>query len=74
MADVVWMVSGYDLQAHAFPTLGDTMSEALCSHSVPPDRFQDPEGLHASRCVACLLIHGGDLAERHGDPGGWARG
>jgi hypothetical protein len=73
MADPLWLVSGHDLQSHAFPRVGEgrEVAEALCSHSVPSDRLQNPEGLHASRCVACLLIHGGDLAEQRGDPGRW---
>jgi len=68
---VTWMVSSYDLTSHAFRDLGDIIgfSEALCSHSVPTDRVVGERG--EKRCIACLLIHGGDLADRGGDPGGW---
>lgn len=71
---VTWRVSGYDLQSHAFHTLGEitTFSEALCEHSVPTDRLVGERG--EKRCIACLLIHGGDLADRGGDPGGWVQG
>jgi hypothetical protein len=45
------------------------VSEALCTHSVPSDRLTD---LGGQRCVACLLIFGGDLADQHGNQQDWS--
>lgn len=68
MADEpLWRVSGYDGQAHAFYTLGEVFSEALCDHSAPAEKLRTEEGRRAQRCLACLLIFGSDLADRIGD-------
>lgn len=66
-----WRVSGYDGQSHAFYELGESFSEALCSHSSPTEGLGEECGRHALRCVACLLVYGGDLVEKRGDPGSW---
>ena len=66
-----WRVSEYDGESHAFYELGESFSEALCEHSVPNGRLHDEAERHASRCIACLLIFGGDLVAKHGDRGGW---
>lgn len=69
--DVVWLISGNDFQTHAFYDVDKAVGflEALCEHSVPPDRLVDPKdtALTPRRCVACLLMHGNDLANEHGD-------
>jgi hypothetical protein len=74
---VLWRISGSDLQEHGFYEIheGVNVSEALCTHSVPSDRLVEGQrdGIAAPRCVACLLIHGNDLADRHGDLGDAAR-
>lgn len=59
-----WRVSGYDLRRHAFLKIGETFSEAVCSHSVPTDRLVD---LPAGQCPACQLILGDMLADQHGE-------
>jgi hypothetical protein len=71
MSELLWRVSGYDGKVHAFTELGASFSEALCSHSIPTGHLSDPDGRHALRCVVCLLVFGGDLVAKRGDPGGW---
>lgn len=68
--EVTWLTSGYDFKQHAFYQVGTgrNVSEALCTHSVPSDRLTD---LGGTRCVACLLIFGGDLADQHGNQQDW---
>lgn len=70
--EVTWLTSGYDLKQHAFYEVGSggNASEALCTHSVPSERLA---ALGGEKCLACLLIHGGDLAEQHGDGEQWGR-
>lgn len=67
--NVVWLISGHDFQEHAFYEVDRSRDflEALCEHSVPQARLVDPNDtvLTPRRCVACLLIHGGDLADQH---------
>jgi hypothetical protein len=65
----LWRVSAYDGQPHGFYELGPDFSQALCSHSVPTSRLRDEAG--ETRCIACLLVFGDDLAVAKGDPGGW---
>lgn len=72
MVEPHWRVSGYDDRSHCFYDLGELFSSAVCQHSVPAAKLTQETGRHALRCVACLLIFGGDLAAKHGDPGGWA--
>ena len=68
---VTWLTSGYDFKMHAFYSVGEgkDVSQALCTHSLPSERLAD---LGGDKCVACLLIHGGDLAEQHGDQQNWS--
>lgn len=66
--EVVWRISGHDLQTHAFYEITPPdAAEALCGHCVPPARLVDPKDMTARRCIECLLIHGGELADEHGD-------
>lgn len=70
MADppVVWLVSAYDLREHAFRATaeGDQFLQALCTHTVPPDKVTDQSKseLKLARCMPCLLNLGEVLAER----------
>jgi hypothetical protein len=55
-----WLQSPWDHFVHAFPEMGEVASEAICEHCAPTSRLTDPLP-GAKRCLACLLIHGGDL-------------
>jgi len=69
-ADLRWLQSPWDHFVHAFRELGEVASEAICQHCAPTSRLVEPfQG--AKRCLACLLIHGGDLADQHGDQPRW---
>lgn len=70
--DLLWRQSPWDHLVHAFRELGEISSAAICDHSAPTSRLIDPLP-GARRCVACLLIHGGDLADQHGDGEQWGR-
>lgn len=65
---VVWLVSGYDLREHAFRATaeGDQFLQALCTHTVPPDKVTDQSEseLQLPRCMPCLLNLGEVLAEQ----------
>lgn len=78
MGELLWRISGHDLKSHGFRTLGqgDDLSEALCGHCVPSNRLMEsnPEGRPANRCIACLMVHGGDLAETHRRDEAWRDG
>lgn len=64
--DLLWRQSPWDHFVHAFTALGEVASEAICGHCAPTSRL--PEPLPGAKwCVACLLVHGGDLAEQHGE-------
>lgn len=73
---LVWMISGFDFRIHAFydanPASG--FLEALCTHSVPPDRLVAPAdtALTPERCTACQLILGDILAGLLGDSSDWS--
>ncbi|MGH3860853.1 hypothetical protein [Actinokineospora sp.] len=62
-----WYLSRYDDHVHAFdPDQSSTAySAALCSHTAPNTRIICTD--HGTRCLACLLIHGDQLADRNGD-------
>lgn len=62
---VVWMVSPWDEMQHAFRMLGIVASEALCKHSALTERLSLPQGMEVE-CQICMLLHGTELAERHG--------
>lgn len=72
---LVWLISGYDFRTHAFydadPTSG--YLQALCEHTVPPDRLVDPAdtALTPQRCMKCQLILGDILADLLGDGTDW---
>ncbi|GAB3446030.1 hypothetical protein GCM10027436_36020 [Actinophytocola sediminis] len=66
---VVWRQSAYDERRHAFHEFGEAFSEALCEHSAPNAQLTDGE--RAVLCVICVLVHGAELTEQHGDRGQW---
>lgn len=72
---VVWLVSGYDLKEHAFNDTadGDQFLQALCTHSVPPDKVTDQSEseLKLARCMTCLLILGDMLADQQHNDDTW---
>ena len=66
MVEPTWLASARDNRSHAFEHVDEVNAcEALCEHTVPPNLLSEPIG--APRCLACLLIHGGDLEAKHGD-------
>ncbi|HEU5475722.1 MAG TPA: hypothetical protein VFV67_34205 [Actinophytocola sp.] len=69
---VVWMRSEYDRRLHAFDPdkIGSEFAEALCDHSAPVKCLQRTET--GTRCYACLLLHGADLADNQGEAAKWA--
>jgi hypothetical protein len=78
MPQVVWLVSGYDLREHAFreTTAGDQFLQALCSHTVPPDKVTDQSGteLTLARCMPCQLNLGEMLANQQLHDERWSSG
>jgi hypothetical protein len=66
---VEWLVSPWDGQTHAF-TRGEQVAQAVCDHSAPPDRLTLPTVM-GSKCLACLIIHGLELADEQGRHGEW---
>jgi hypothetical protein len=74
---LVWMISGYDFRIHAFydadPKSG--FLQALCTHSVPPERLVAPAGttLTPKRCMRCQLLLGDILAGLLGDGTEWGK-
>ena len=69
-AGIEWWVSPWDGQTHAFRQRGEDVSQALCTHSAPTVRLANPdEGTR--RCMPCLLTHGSELADQHGDAARW---
>ncbi|HET9142983.1 TauD/TfdA family dioxygenase [Actinophytocola sp.] len=63
---ITWLLSPWDHLVHAFRVekIGEVVAEALCEHSATASRLTDQDG---RRCLACLLLHGDDLAGRHGE-------
>lgn len=63
---VRWLLSPWDHHVHAFPEewIGEVVAEALCEHSALARRLSNEDG---RKCLGCLLLHGDDLAEQHGD-------
>lgn len=53
--EVVWLVSGWDHQVHAFPVLGEVASEAACTHTAMTGRLTEPTG-REQVCPACALL------------------
>lgn len=69
---VRWYLSQWDNQVHAFPEEQESASysEAICEHTAPNTRVIHTD--RGVRCVACLLIHGDELADRLRDAARWA--
>lgn len=65
-AELLWLQSPWDHRVHAFRVMGEIASEAICSHCAPSARLTEPLP-GAKQCLACLMIHGRDLADRHGN-------
>jgi hypothetical protein len=65
-----WWVSHWDHQVHAFRTLTEIASEAICTHTALTAKLTRP-GDTAKPCIACLLVHGNDLADQHGEAAQW---
>lgn len=71
MADqVAWFLSGWDLKVHAFRTLGEVVSEAVCTHSALTSRLVEPLG-DEPKCFGCLLIFGDQLATQQNTASHW---
>jgi hypothetical protein len=66
MSGLIWKRSPWDHWVHGFRELGEFTSEAICEHSALTSRLSEPED-GDRRCLACLLLHGGDLVDRIGD-------
>jgi hypothetical protein len=64
--ELMWKLSPWDHRVHGFRMLGDVASEAICSHSAITSRLTEPSD-QDRRCQGCLMIHGIELSERHGD-------
>jgi hypothetical protein len=66
--DLVWRVSGYDEQAHAFVVSADASADSLsaprpCWHSVPKVKMTDyTDGVR--KCPACLITVATCLTEQ----------
>jgi hypothetical protein len=59
-----WWVSRWDHHVHAFRKLTEVASEALCSHTALTATLTEP-GDRNKPCIACLLVHGNELADQH---------
>jgi hypothetical protein len=66
MGELLWRKSPWDGNVHAFRELGEIASEAICEHSALTSRLQTPTN-RDRKCHACLLLHGLELSEKHGD-------
>ncbi|MGB3444327.1 MAG: hypothetical protein WBA97_36775 [Actinophytocola sp.] len=68
--DLLWRQSPWNHFVHAFPQMGEISSAAICDHCAPTSRLIDP--LPGGKpCLACLLLHGGDLADTHEERDRW---
>jgi hypothetical protein len=65
MRQLIWRKSPWDHNVHAFRVLGEVASEAICKHSALTRRLTEPEETDRA-CQACMLLHGIELAEQHG--------
>ena len=65
-----WLLSPWDQLVHAFPDekIGEVVAEAMCSHSAMASHLSNEDG---RRCLACLLLHGDELAAQHGEANRW---
>ena len=66
MDALIWKLSSWDHTVHAFRTLGEVVSGAVCSHSALTRRLSDPTETDRC-CQGCLMIHGIELAQHHGE-------
>lgn len=68
---IAWLLSPWDHLVHAFrdDKIGEIVAEALCDHSATTSRLTNQDG---RRCLACLLLHGDDLANLHGEMNRWS--
>jgi hypothetical protein len=65
-----WWVSHWDHQVHAFRKLSEIASEAICTHTALTAKLTEP-GDTDKPCIACLLVHGNDLADQHDETAQW---
>jgi hypothetical protein len=67
---ITWLLSPWDHRVHAFrdEKIGEVVAEALCEHSATASRLTNQDG---RRCLACLLLHGDDLATLQGETNRW---
>ena len=63
-------MSHWDGRKHAFRKLGEIASEAICTHTALTAKLTVP-GDGAKPCLACMLIHGSELADKHGEAARW---
>lgn len=72
LPQVAWLISGHDFREHGFADVDKSQGflEALCEHSVPPEKVVDPTDtvLTPQKCHACLLIFGDMVADALGAP------
>lgn len=54
MAELAWMVSGWDGIQHAFPSINVVASEGICGHCALSSGLTVPAD--ERRCLACVLI------------------
>lgn len=67
-------MSGWDGQLHAFPSLGEVVSEALCTHSALTSALTEPgqPSTETARwCPLCLEIVRGALTTDVSDRARW---
>ena len=70
--DIIWLLSSWDHLVHAFrdEKIGEVVAEALCEHSAMTGRLTDQGG---RKCLAFLLLLGGELGGKHGEATRWDR-
>jgi hypothetical protein len=63
----MWRTSPWDGLVHGFrpENIGNVTAEAICTHSTLTTHLTTDNG---QLCQACALLHGDELAGRHGDP------
>lgn len=65
-ADLMWRES-WDHHAHAFRAFGELSSTGICTHIAQTSALPDEEAPDSvPKCLACLLVHGRELADRRG--------
>lgn len=68
LPEYLWRVSNWDHRVHAFRQLGEVSSTAVCSHSALTNKLTE-DAKNTNRCLACVIIVGGEMADRGGEPG-----